>query len=183
MRRLLLVAACLATVAAGDLPGSRVSGKVDFLTKRGQRPNLAETVVWAEPVGVKAPKLTITNSYEMVTRAKTLMPHVLMIPAGSTVAFPNQDPIAHNLFSLSPGNNFDLGFYRNGPGRARKFDAPGVVNVYCNVHPNMSAVIHVMPTPYYTFADATGAYSLTVPAGKYRLVAWNELGGMAESMI
>jgi len=93
-------------------------------------------------------------------------------------------PLCLALFSLSTNNTFDLGLYRRGSGKSHKFDTPGVVNVYCNVHPNMSAVVHVMPTPYYTFTDGSGAYSFSeVPAGRYRLVAWNEQGGTAESMV
>src|SRR5207244_13631062 len=79
-------------------------------------------------------------------------------------------------------NTFDLGLYRRGAGKSHKFDIPGVVNVYCNVHPNMSAVVHVMATPYYTFADPAGNYALAdVPPGSYRLVAWNEQGGQSTS--
>src|SRR5258708_13133224 len=118
----------------------------------------------------------------MVTRGKALVPHVLAIPVGSTVEFPNDDPISHNLFSLSSGNTFDLGLYRKGAGKSYKFDKPGLANVYCNVHPNMSAVIHVMTSPFYTFADPTGVYTLAdVPPGKYRLVAWNGPGGQTEA--
>ncbi|HEX9161184.1 MAG TPA: hypothetical protein VF980_05695 [Thermoanaerobaculia bacterium] len=117
----------------------------------------------------------------MTTRNKTLIPHVLAVPVGSTVTFPNQDPISHNLFSLSSANAFDLGLYRKGAGKSEKFNTPGIVNVYCNVHPNMSAVIHVMATPYYTFADQEGHYTFDVPPGRYRLIAWNEQGGEVES--
>jgi len=89
----------------------------------------------------------------MVTRGKMLLPHVMAVPLGSTVEFPNDDPISHNLFSLTTNNSFDLGLYRKGAGKSQKFDTPGIVNVYCNVHPAMSAVIHVMATPFYAFAD------------------------------
>ena len=120
----------------------------------------------------------------MVTRGKMVIPHVLAIPTGSTVDFPNDDPISHNLFSLSSNNAFDLGLYRRGAGKSQRFDTPGLVNVYCNVHPNMSAVILVMDTPYYAFADQGGNYSLSgVPAGRYRLIAWNEQGGEIGSPI
>jgi plastocyanin len=184
MKRLLLAAACLVAYAGSSLSAAPVSGKISFLTKRGQRPNAAETLVWLEPLSAKPPAAKPPQAtFQMVTRGKTFLPHILPVPSGSTVSFPNQDPIAHNIFSLSSGNAFDLGFYRNGPGKAQKFNEPGVVNVYCNVHPNMSAVVHVMPTPYYVFADASGAYSLDVPPGKYRLVAWNEQGGSAESTV
>jgi plastocyanin len=184
MRPLFPLAACaLVALSALPLDAATVSGKISFVTKRGQNPVVSETVVWLEPAGgrnVKRPPQT----FQMMTRGKTLIPHVLAVPVSSTVGFPNDDPISHNLFSLSSNNSFDLGLYRRGAGKAHKFDTPGVVNVYCNVHPNMSAVIHVMSSPYYTFADATGNYAVgDVPPGKYRLVAWNEQGGQTSSNI
>ncbi len=182
MKRLLLAGACVFTLLTDVLSAATVTGKVAFVTKRGQRPVINETLVWLEPVGGKLPKKPAA-AFQLATRNKTLVPHVLAIPPGSTVAFPNEDPIIHNLFSLTGGNTFDLGFYRKGPGKSQKFDQPGVVNVYCNVHPDMSAVIHVMPSPHYTFADAAGNYSIEAPAGKYRVIAWNEQGGQAESPI
>jgi len=182
MKRLLAAIACVGLVAVGEAAAVTVTGQVTFVTKRGQRPVVNETLVWLEPVTARSSRQPAAAT-EVLTRNKTLLPHVLAVPAGSTVSFPNEDPISHNLFSLSPGNSFDLGLYRKGAGKSQKFDAPGIVNVYCNVHPNMSAVIHVMPTPYYGFADASGRYSLDVPVGRYRLVAWNEQGGTTESMI
>lgn len=180
MKRFLLAFA-IGALISGSLNASVVSGKVMFLTKRGQKPVVNETLVWLEPIG-RAPKRP-ASAFTMTTRSKTFLPHVLAVPAGSTVAFPNEDPIAHNLFSLTPGNTFDLGLYRRGSGKDHKFDAPGVVNVYCNVHPSMSAVVHVMTTPYYGFTDANGNYSFDVPAGKYHVTAWNEQGGTAASDI
>ncbi|MBV9494452.1 MAG: hypothetical protein JOZ54_09405 [Acidobacteria bacterium] len=178
MKRLPLAIACAALLAGGFAEAATVAGRISFVTKRGQNPLAAETLVWLEPAAGSAPKKAASNAYQMVTRNKSLSPHVLAVPAGSSVTFPNEDPISHNLFSLSQGNQFDLGLYRKGPGKAEKFDAPGVVSVYCNVHPQMSAVVHVMTSPYYAFADASGGYSIAdVPAGKYNLVAWNEQGG------
>jgi plastocyanin len=168
-------------LAVTELDAAAVNGKVMFLTKRGQKPVVSETLVWLDAAG-RAPKRP-GSSFTMTTRSKAFLPHVLAVPAGSTVAFPNEDPITHNLFSLTPGNTFDLGLYRKGAGKSHKFEAPGVVNVYCNVHPNMSAVVHVMTTPYYGFADANGDYSFDVPPGKYRVTAWNEQGGSATSEI
>lgn len=180
MKRLLLVV-CLCALVVGELAAATVSGKVTFVTKRGQHPVIGETVVWLEPVGstraARRPPATVT----MTTRGKTLIPHVIAVPVGSTVAFPNEDPISHNLFSLSQGNDFDLGLYRTGAGKSHTFTSPGIVNVYCNVHPNMSAVIHVMSTPYYGFVhrDATWALS-DVPPGRYDAIVWNEIGGTAK---
>jgi len=109
---------------------------------------------------------------------------VLAIPVGSTVNFPNEDPISHNLFSLSSPNQFDLGLYRAGSGKSHTFTSPGVVNVYCNVHPNMSAVIHILATPYFTFADANGNFSFAdVPPGHYEAVAWNDMGGSTRTPV
>ena len=174
MKRFLFIAALALAVSPG-LDAATVNGKVMFMTRRGQNPVVNETLVWLEPAAKTYRKPAST--FTMTTRSKTFLPHVLAVPAGSTVSFPNEDPIAHNLFSLSTGNTFDLGLYRRGAGKTHKFDNPGTVNVYCNVHPNMSAVVHVMSTPFYGFTDANGNYSFDVPAGKYRLLAWNEQGG------
>jgi plastocyanin len=174
MKRLLLIAAAAAVLPTA-LSAAPINGKVMFMTRRGQNPVVNETLVWLEPAGKawKKPPATFT----MTTRSKAFLPHVVAVPAGSTISFPNEDPIAHNLFSLTPGNTFDLGLYRRGAGKTHKFDAPGTVNVYCNVHPSMSAVVHVMSTPFYGFADPNGNYSFDVPPGRYRVVAWNEQGG------
>lgn len=189
MKRLLPAVVCALSLAAGDLGAVVVTGKVSFVTKRGQRPVVTETLVWLEPLSMSPappagkPSRPAPGAFQVTTRGKTLFPHVLAVPVGSTIAFPNDDPISHNLFSLSPGNAFDLGLYRKGAGKTKKFDAPGTVNVYCNVHPNMSAVVHILPTPHHTFAGPGGEYSVDVPPGRYRLVAWNEQGGKSESTI
>jgi len=182
MKRLLPVVVCVATLFAAELSAANLGGRVNFVTKRGQRPVVAETLVWLEPAAKSAPRKAAT--FNMTTRGKTLVPHVLAIPVGSTVQFPNDDPISHNLFSLSSANSFDLGLYRRGTGKSFTFKTPGVVNVYCNVHPTMSSVIHVMSTPYFAFTDANGAFALTdVAPGTYTLVAWNEQGGMVQSKV
>jgi len=182
MKPMISVVAC-ALALASPVSAGNVSGRVSFVTKRGQNPIAAETLIWLEPVASRVPKL-VPGKFQMVTRGKMVLPHVLAIPVGSTIEFPNDDPISHNLFSLSSNNPFDLGLYRRGAGKVQKFDNPGLVNVYCNVHPNMSAVIQVMSTPYYGFADQKGDYALpNVPPGRYRLIAWNEQGGQIESRI
>ncbi len=183
MKRLPAFLAVFFAIAALPLAAANVTGKIAFVTKRGQNPVPAETLVWLEPLGGKVPRRT-PGTFQIVTRNKILIPHVLAIPVGSTVGFPNDDPISHNLFSLSSNNAFDLGLYRKGTGKTQKFDTPGIVNIYCNVHPNMSAVIHVLSTPYFGFADANGGFSVgDVPPGKYRLVVWNEQGGQSEAPV
>jgi plastocyanin len=175
----ILLAAGLCAALASTLEAAVVNGRVSFLSRRGQKAVLNETLVSLEPVNKAAKRAAST--FSMTTRSKTFLPHVLAVPAGSTISFPNEDPITHNLFSLTPGYTFDFGLYKKGPGKSHKFDKPGVVNVYCNIHPNMSAVVHVMSTPYYGFADANGNFALEAPAGKYKLTAWNEQGGSVTS--
>lgn len=173
-RRLLLSLLFIGQV----VEAAQIRGRVSFVTRRGQKPVIEQTVVSLEPSTNVKPGAP--ERFVVTTRSKTLLPHVLAIPAGSTVRFPNEDPVTHNLFSVSPSNPFDLGLYRSGTGKEKKFDCPGVVQVYCNVHPNMSAVIHVMGTPYFTFAAADGSFELKdVPPGAYRLRAWNEFGETA----
>lgn len=188
MKRLLVQsgsAIALFVLAAVTAAAAPLAGRVSFNLNRGQKPLVNETLVWLEPAsGAKAVRRAAPVNVTMTTRGKTLIPHVLAIPVGSTVNFPNEDPISHNLFSLSSPNQFDLGLYRAGAGKSHTFTTPGVVNVYCNVHPNMSSVIHVLSTPYFTFADANGNFTLTdVPPGHYEVVAWNEMSGAARTPV
>jgi len=181
MKKSFLLAVLLLLVCAGS-HAADVAGTISFMARRGQKPNLAETVVWLEPVDAKKPPKLPIATEQMMTRGKAIVPHVLAVTSGSTVEFPNEDPIAHNLFSLSPGNAFDLGFYRKGPGKGQKFDKPGTVSIYCNVHPNMSAVVYVVSSPYISNVTEQGTFMFkNVPRGKYRLVAANEIGGSAQS--
>ena len=182
MKRLLAVFVCVVSLSATGLSAANVGGRIHFQTKRGQHPVIEETLVWLEPAARTSPRKA--GTFTMSTRGKTLLPHVLVIPVGSTVQFPNDDPISHNLFSLSSGNNFDLGLYRRGAGKTFTFKSPGVVNVYCNVHPTMSSVVHVMSSPYFAFTDARGNFSLAdIAPGTYTLVAWNEQGGMTHTRL
>lgn len=186
MKRLLAqctLAAAAFSLAATSVFAAPVTGRISFALNRGQKPVVNETLVWLEPAaGTRISRKAAPVNVQMTTRGKMLVPHVAAVPVGSTISFPNEDPISHNLFSLSSPNQFDLGLYRSGSGKTHTFTAPGVVNVYCNVHPNMSAVIHVLNSPYYAFADANGSFSIAdVPAGRYDLVAWNEQGGMTRA--
>jgi hypothetical protein len=91
------------------------------------------------------------------------------------VRFPNEDPILHNVFSVSAPNQFDLGLYQEGPGKEKKFDAAGVVRVYCNVHHDMVAYILVLDTPHSTSPGANGEFTLLgLPRGPGKLVVWHE---------
>jgi len=115
---------------------------------------------------------------ELTQRNQRFEPQLLVVPAGSTVSFPNADPIFHNVFSLSATKKFDLGYYPEGHTRLVKFDQPGVVQVYCHLHPNMYAAVVVTPNRWYTRPADDGSFRLSdVPPGTYQLVAWHTRAG------
>jgi plastocyanin len=111
-------------------------------------------------------------------RDRRFVPDMAVIPAGSSISFPNFDPIFHNVFSLSKAKSFDLGNYPKGQTRVVAFDKPGVVAVYCHLHSNMSATIVVTPNRWATRADGNGIFSLKdVAPGIYTVVAWHKAAG------
>jgi len=102
-------------------------------------------------------------------------PEMLVVPIGSTISFPNADPIFHNVFSLSKGQEFNLGRYAAGKSKAVRFERPGIVRVFCEIHSHMSAFILVFSHPFFSLTDADGRYRIdNVPPGTYNVVAWNE---------
>ena len=108
-------------------------------------------------------------------RHETFVPHVLAVPVGTTVDFPNHDPMLHNVYSASPTKKFDLGMYRAGETKSVTFDTPGVVRIGCNVHPRMEAFVVVHANPYAAVSDRTGTYTVAdVPEGSYDLRIWHE---------
>jgi hypothetical protein len=109
---------------------------------------------------------------------------MVVIQAGSKVSFPNNDPIFHNVFSLSGPKTFDLGNYPKGDTRVVTFPEPGIVYVNCHLHPNMAATIVVAPNRWNTRADRDGRFELAdVPAGKYTIVAWHKAAGFLRQSI
>ena len=111
----------------------------------------------------------------MTQRNKTFEPHLLVIPAGSMVEFPNRDPFFHNVFSLFEGKRFDLGLYEAGTSRSVRFDRPGISYIFCNIHPEMNAVVITMATPLYAQADRDGSVSISnVSYGRYTLHFWSQ---------
>ncbi len=106
------------------------------------------------------------------------VPHVVPVIVGSTVEFPNDDLIFHNVFSLSRAATFDLGRYPRSVSKARTFTKPGVVKVFCHLHSHMSAIVRVFAHPYFTVPDRTGRFTITgVPAGRLEVTAWHERAG------
>lgn len=160
------------------LQAEDLRGKVELLARGGRGPargsDVKQAIVYYEPAS-PLPSRAAGAPFEMVTRKKEFTPRVLAVPQGSRVRFPNQDPILHNVFSVSGGNKFDLGLYRMGPGKDKRFEEPGLVRVYCNVHHDMVASILVLDTPFFTSPGPTGEFALTgLPRGKGKLTVWHE---------
>jgi plastocyanin len=169
----------LAAFAAGaPLGAEELHGRIDLVGKdgkpvRGGDPTQA--VVYFEPANAQHSAKAPETPFKMVTKNKEFSPHVLAVPVGSRVLFPNQDPILHNVFSVSPGNAFDLGVYRTGPPKEKRMDHAGLVRVYCNVHQQMVAYILVLDTNYYTTPAADGTFRLSgLPKGPGKLTVWHE---------
>lgn len=108
-------------------------------------------------------------------RDRQFAPHVMMVPVGSTVSFPNFDPVFHNVFSVSPTKPFDLGIFKNGESRDVTFDKEGILRIGCNLHANMSAYLVVVAAPHYVVTDANGRFRFkSLAPGKYKVRAWSE---------
>jgi plastocyanin len=114
----------------------------------------------------------------VLQRNRTIQPHVTPIQVGTSVEFPNQDDVFHNLFSLSAAHRFNLGRYPPGESRSEVFTRPGVVRLFCDIHSEMAGVILVLDTPYFTQPDAQGRFRISgVPAGEYTAIFWHEQAG------
>src|SRR3954447_8925879 len=169
MRILLLLNAFVLCFIASAY-GAEVSGRIKLV--KGSDDHKHVVVVYAEPLGEHEPPKP--GHFELKQEEKTFIPHVLAVPAGSTVTFPNDDPIFHNVFSLTRSSPFDLGLYRAGESKTRVFTKPAIYRVFCNIHPQMNALLLVLPSSFIAEANAQGVYRLDLPPGRYRLSAWSE---------
>lgn len=144
--------------------------------KTGKSQESGNVVVWLVPAsGAVKAAFHQTQNPRLDQRNKSFEPHVLVVPIGSVVAFPNHDPFFHNVFSLFEGKRFDLGLYEAGSTRGVHFDKPGISYIFCNIHPEMSAVVIALDTPYYGISDPRGQVVIAnVPSGKYTLRVWYE---------
>lgn len=181
---LLVGAACLAALLAlrsGGAADSSATGDIRVtVTVLGpdHRPLPApQAIVWI-PGAAKAPPEPAASRPRVASKNKRFDPRITAVPAGTTVDFPNLDGIFHNVFSLSPGAKFDLGLYRNGATRTMTFDNPGLVRVYCNIHPQMAAYLMVIDGTNWAQTGADGSAVLAnAPAGRVAVRAWDEKGG------
>jgi plastocyanin len=133
-------------------------------------------VVWLKPLGATmVPKPMPKQPLRLTQHNKSFEPHVLVVPVGSVVEFPNRDPFFHNVFSLFEGKRFDLGLYEAGSTRNVSFDRPGVSYIFCNIHAEMSAVVVALDTPYYGISNRLGEIVIPdVQVGRYVLRTWAE---------
>ena len=137
-----------------------------------------EVVVWLKPVGSRETQdaaVPAARKVQLVQHHKSFQPHLLVVPVGTLVDFPNRDPFFHNVFSLFDGKRFDLGLYEAGATNSVRFDRVGVSFLFCNIHPEMSAVVVAVDTPYVGTSDRSGNVSIpNVPDGRYELHVWYE---------
>jgi plastocyanin len=141
----------------------------------GHSPPLPAAAVWLTPVSPLADPAEKVHSYTLLQKNKMFTPHLLVVPIGSVVHFPNADPFFHNVFSLFDGRRFDLGLYEAGTSRDVTFSREGISYIFCNIHPEMSAVVIVVRTTYFGTADLQGRIRITgTPADTYTLHVWVE---------
>lgn len=176
-----LVFVLAASVSAASAAAGTIAGSVSVVDKGGHKSSdVSDAVVYLD--GVKA--RVRPGKATIVMKHKAFAPHMLVVPVGSTVDFPNSDPIYHNAFSVSGENHFDLELYKRPKSRSWTFEHPGIVRVFCNIHPQMSALIVVRDNPYFAQPAADGSFTIAdVPAGTYTLKGWHERGGEASAEV
>jgi plastocyanin len=188
----------LSAGALAQTPGGVIRGHVDVRRPPAQverRPNvndlgmharhdmtdLRRSVVYLESAPARAFPDPEPQRVVMDQRNETFVPHVLAITVGTTVEFLNSDNTYHNVFSLRGPPPFDLGRYATGRSKSVRFDRPGIIRVFCEIHSHMSAFILVFNHRYFAVTSPDGRYQISrVPPGRYALVAWNE-GAISES--
>jgi plastocyanin len=150
---------------------TNVTGRVEL----SGNPDASNVVVWLTPSGSATYGTPVQSRRQLLQKRKLFSPHLLVVPVGSSVEFPNQDPFFHNVFSLFDGRRFDLGLYEAGSTRNVVFNREGISYIFCNIHPEMSAVVVALRTPHYAVSDGKG--TIVIPGvlpGNYVMHIWHE---------
>ncbi|AIE84087.1 hypothetical protein [Fimbriimonas ginsengisoli] len=159
----------VAAIVAG-LPTAELSGDVRLANGRPAK----DAIVWFEAPGAKS---TPMKRQKIDQRDMRFSPHVLAVTVDTWVDFPNNDTVFHNVFSEYHSQRFDFGMYPKGQTKSQKFDRAGVAVLLCTIHPQMSAYVVCVDTPYFAKADARGRFHIAnVPTGEYRVKVWHESG-------
>ncbi|HEY5949679.1 MAG TPA: carboxypeptidase regulatory-like domain-containing protein [Kofleriaceae bacterium] len=160
----------LAGLASRANAGGRVVGKVTVADANG-KPAASDVIVYV--VGFSEQANTTTAGATITQKGRKFVPDLVAVTVGQSVSFPNGDPFLHNVFSQSPPRKFDLGSFKKGETKEKKFTNAGVVDVYCNIHPEMAATILVLPNQRHTRAAADGSFAIDgVPAGHWTVFAY-----------
>ena len=173
-------------VLAGDARSKpslgTVRGSVTVMTKGKTKADRKGVVIYLENVRGTPPKQK--HNAVIRQREKEFDPPLTIVVKGTTVDFPNEDKIFHNVFSVSRPARFDLGLYKSGTAKSVEMKRPGTVDVYCNIHPEMIAKVKVLDNAYYTITGSDGAFKIeNVPAGEYPIVAWLPTGDEARGTV
>jgi plastocyanin len=168
-----VVILCLTAVSAQQVT---LSAHIATAT-HNSRARAGNAVLWLTPVGGPSPPPSRPSArgLRLTQQNKRFAPHLLVVPVGSVVEFPNRDPFFHNVFSLFEGKRFDLGLYEAGTSREIRFDKPGISYIFCNIHAEMSAIVIALGTPFYGISNQRGEIVIpNVPVGRYTLRIWDE---------
>ena len=167
-----LAAAVLALSLTAPLAGAALTGTVSLVQDGKPRTDASNAVVWIEG----APRTgSGPAKADMRQASKRFQPKVVAVEKNGTVEFPNDDPVYHNVFSVSGANRFDLGLYRSGASKSKEFDESGLVRVYCNIHPQMVGFVMVVDSDFFAVTGPDGKFRFDdVPAGTWTLKAWHE---------
>ena len=155
-------------------------GRVDVIHRSKHKSGSSEVVVWLTPAQpqVAPPPEPLAR---LIQKDKRFSPHVIAVRVGSEIDFPNRDPFFHDVFSIYRGKPFDLGLYESGTSRKVRFSQIGVSYIFCNIHPEMSAAVVAVPTPYFAVTAADGSFQIgRLAPGKYKMEFWYELASEAE---
>ena len=177
---LALMTAEIFTAYVAAAQDATVHGRINVLHQSRHESGSADVVIWltsTRPI----PAVTPATPARLVQKNKRFLPHVVAVMVGTEIEFPNQDPFFHDVFSIYRGKPFDLGLYESGTSRKVRFSQLGVSYIFCNIHPQMSATVVALPTPYFAITGPDGNFQINhVAPGHYKLEVWYELASESE---